>query len=87
MTQDWYLVLFLLIPAAFATGWWISRKKHVENHFKSKRNLYPDYFRGLNYVLNEQPDKAIEIFIKMIEISSFKLDPIIFTKIVDDSFT
>ncbi len=70
MNQDWYFVIFLLIPVAFIAGWLISRNKHLENHFKSRKNLYPDYFRGLNYVLNEQPDKAIEIFIKMIEVDS-----------------
>ena len=29
-----------------------------------------EYFKGLNYLLNEQPDKAIEIFIHMVEADS-----------------
>ncbi len=62
------MVLFLLIPVAFVAGWWASRKKYISTYIKSRRNFYPDYFRGLNYVLNEQPDKEIEIFVKMIEV-------------------
>ena len=29
-----------------------------------------DYFHGINYLLNEQPDKAIEVFIKVLEVDS-----------------
>lgn len=29
-----------------------------------------DYFKGLNYLLNEEPDKAIDIFIKLIEVDN-----------------
>lgn len=29
-----------------------------------------DYFKGLNFVLNEEPDKAIEVFIKALEVDS-----------------
>lgn len=34
------------------------------------RRTDPAYFQGLNYVLNEQPDKAIDVFIKMAEVDS-----------------
>ncbi len=29
-----------------------------------------DYFQGINFLLNEQPDKAIEVFIRMLEVDS-----------------
>lgn len=29
-----------------------------------------DYFKGLNFVLNEEPDKAIEVFMKALEVDS-----------------
>lgn len=32
--------------------------------------MFPDYFKGLNYLINEQPDKAIEVFVKMLEVDS-----------------
>lgn len=32
--------------------------------------LSPEYFKGLNYLLNEQPDKAIDVFIRLLEVNS-----------------
>lgn len=32
--------------------------------------LRRDYFRGLNYLINEEPDKAVDVFIKLMEIDS-----------------
>ena len=60
-------VLFLLLPIAAASGWFAARK-----HYKPIRHdLVPkDYFVGLNFLLNEQPDKAVEVFIKMLEVNS-----------------
>ena len=35
------------------------------------RNDYtPAYFKGLNFLLNEQPDKAIDVFVRMLEVDS-----------------
>ncbi len=63
--------LLLLLPVAAATGWLAGRKGGV---FGITRSTFhrpaPEYFRGLNYLLNEQPDKAIEIFIRMVEVDS-----------------
>lgn len=67
MTADDMLVIrCLLLPVAFLSGWMLSRKR---SNFSSSK-VSPDYFKGLNYVLNEQPDKAIEVFIKMLEVDS-----------------
>ena len=35
-----------------------------------RSRIHPEYFKGLSYIINEQPDKAIEIFIKMLEVDS-----------------
>ncbi len=32
--------------------------------------LGPEYIKGLNYLLNEQQDKAIDVFIRMLEVNS-----------------
>ncbi|WP_038764760.1 lipopolysaccharide assembly protein LapB [Burkholderia pseudomallei] len=62
----WWL---LAIPVAFALGWMASR--YDLNKLLSERaNLPRSYFRGLNFLLNEQPDKAIDAFIEVA-----KLDP------------
>ena len=64
-------VLWLLLPVAAGTGWWAARNssRHTERGGES-RGLRFDYFQGINYLLNEQPDKALDVFIKLIEVDS-----------------
>ncbi len=62
-------LLLLLLPVAAASGWWVARRgTHKEQGARVERN--PTYFKGLNYLLNEQPDKAIDVFIKLLEVDS-----------------
>lgn len=59
-------LLFLLLPVAAASGWIAARR-----HYKPVKDPIPkEYFIGLDFLLNEQPDKAVEIFIKMLEVNS-----------------
>ena len=67
---DLLLLICLLLPLAFYSGWWIARKNEYRKSPEAVTAMNPDYFKGLNYVLNEQPDKAIEVFIKMLEVDS-----------------
>ncbi len=57
-------LLWLLLPVAAASGWYAARRSDD----RGRRRLTPDYFRGLHYLLNDQPDRAIEVFIKVLEI-------------------
>ncbi len=59
-------ILFLLLPVAAASGWWLARRQRPAEEAES-RQLPPDYFRGLSYLLDDQHDKAIDIFIRMLE--------------------
>jgi len=62
-------LLWLLLPVAAATGWWIGRRRGTRAEADgAEEALRSDYFRGINYLLNEQPDKAIEVFIKVLEV-------------------
>jgi len=70
MNIDWIFLLILLLPVAAVSGWFAARASNGRNPKEHLRQIHPDYFKGLNYVLNEQPDKAIEIFIKMLEVDS-----------------
>ncbi|MEI7038104.1 lipopolysaccharide assembly protein LapB [Fulvimonas yonginensis] len=60
-------VLVLLVPAAFASGWFAARRAAVHHSGMRVSELSSDYFRGLNYLLNEEQDKAIEVFLKLAE--------------------
>ncbi|MGD8742665.1 MAG: lipopolysaccharide assembly protein LapB, partial [Granulosicoccaceae bacterium] len=62
-------LLFLLLPVAAITGWYFGRRERSAPR-ASTTNLASDYFRGLNYLLNEEPDKAIEVFIQMVEVDN-----------------
>lgn len=67
MTLD-LSVLALLVLAAFLTGWVLARRDPTAAVGAQADRLRRNYFRGLNYLLNEQPDKAIEVFLQIAEI-------------------
>jgi lipopolysaccharide biosynthesis regulator YciM len=64
-------LLWLLLPIAAASGWFAAaRNARRLAAPQSQAPLRADYFRGINFLLNEQPDKAIEVFIKVLEVDS-----------------
>jgi lipopolysaccharide biosynthesis regulator YciM len=71
MSADWITLLILLLPVAALSGWWAAKAAGNRSNAGGRQHpIHPEYFKGLNYVLNEQPDKAIEIFVKMVEVDS-----------------
>src|SRR6476660_4080986 len=62
-------LLFLLLPIAALSGWVIGRRGSERTSGARVSELSTNYFRGLNYLLNEQQDKAIEVFLKLAEIN------------------
>ena len=61
---EWIL---LLLPVAAASGWWAARRRDAGQSGSGSAHD-PAFFRGLNYLLDEQPDKAIDIFVKLAEV-------------------
>ncbi len=62
---------WLLLPVAAVSGWYAAMRSTRAAHPRpSVPSLRSDYFKGLNYLLNEQPDKAIKIFVRMLEVDS-----------------
>jgi len=61
--------LFLLLPLAVLSGWIIGRRS-LSVKRKSISDIPLDYLKGLNLLLDEQPDKAIDLFIQMLEVNS-----------------
>ncbi len=58
-------MLWLLLPVAAASGWYVARREYQKKAKHSSSNLPQDYYKGLNYILNEEPDKAIDVFMKL----------------------
>jgi lipopolysaccharide biosynthesis regulator YciM len=63
-------LLLLLLPVAAASGWWMAKRGEARRRRKSGTGLSSDYYRGLNYLLNEEQDKALEVFLRLMEIDS-----------------
>lgn len=61
------LVCAALLPVAAASGWYLSKRSGERRRHARVSELSSSYFRGLNYLLNEQPDKAIEVFLQLAE--------------------
>lgn len=59
--------LLLLIPAVFGLGWWASRLD-LRQARRDPREAPQAYFKGLNLLLNEQQDKAIDAFIEAVQL-------------------
>jgi len=64
--EPWWL---LFVPVLFALGW-IAARVDVRHLLSESRTLPDSYFKGLNFLLNEQPDRAIDAFVEVA-----KLDP------------
>src|SRR5919201_5081419 len=62
--EYWWL---LALPLFFALGW-LAARIDIKQLLSESRALPMSYFRGLNFLLNEQPDKAIEAFIEVVKV-------------------
>ncbi|WP_019141731.1 lipopolysaccharide assembly protein LapB [Noviherbaspirillum massiliense] len=60
--ETWWL---LSIPIFFSLGW-IAARIDIKQLVSESRSLPKGYFKGLNFLLNEQPDKAIDAFIEIV---------------------
>ena len=58
--EPWWL---LALPGFFILGW-IAARIDIKQLVNESRALPHSYFKGLNFLLNEQPDQAIEAFIE-----------------------
>ncbi|MBK6981099.1 MAG: lipopolysaccharide assembly protein LapB [Betaproteobacteria bacterium] len=59
--EFWWL---LALPVFFGMGW-IAARVDLKSLLSESRQMPSSYFRGLNFLLNEQPDKAIESFLQV----------------------
>lgn len=59
----------LLIPLFFGLGWAAARVD-MRQVVHESRALPRSYFQGLNFLLNEQPDKAIDSFLEVAKVDS-----------------
>lgn len=63
------LLLGLLLVAA-ALGYLVARLTARRPVERRDRGVHPDYLKGLNYLLNDETDRAIDVFVRMVEVDS-----------------
>src|SRR5215813_4812118 len=61
----WWLIGLPII--FFALGW-LAARIDIKQLLTESRALPTSYFRGLNFLINQQPDKAIEAFIEVVKV-------------------
>ncbi|MFM2344117.1 MAG: hypothetical protein RLZZ210_727 [Pseudomonadota bacterium] len=59
--------LWIALFIAFGLGWLFARYD-IKSVLKNNNKLPIQYFKGLQYILNEQPDKAIDAFIQVAQL-------------------
>lgn len=62
--------LLIACPAAVVCAWLTGWSNNRRNQSKVPVRLRRDYFKGLNYLINEEPDKAVDVFVKLLEVDS-----------------
>lgn len=64
------IVWILIFLIAIGVAWFLGYRARPKEEAPRKINLPRDYLIGLNFLLNEETDKAVDIFIKMLEVDS-----------------
>jgi lipopolysaccharide biosynthesis regulator YciM len=72
--MDFELWWLLPIVAVFFALGWIAARIDIKHLMRESRALPLSYFRGLNFLLNEEPDKAIESFIEVVKVDPQTID-------------
>ena len=60
-------LLFLLLPVAAAYGWYMGRRSAQQNKQDEANRLSRDYVAGVNFLLSNQQDKAVDLFLDMLK--------------------
>ena len=68
--EYWWL---LVVPLFFGLGW-LAARIDIGHLLTESRSVPASYFKGLNFLLNEQPDKAIEAFIEVATVGNETAD-------------
>lgn len=59
-------LLFLLLPVAAAYGWYMGRRSAQQDKQQEASRLSRDYVAGVNFLLSNQQDKAVDLFLDML---------------------
>lgn len=68
--SEWLVIL--LLPVAAWSGWWIAMRKEAREWRADKSRSA--YFEGLSFLLNDQTDRAVDVFLNMANVNRQAVD-------------
>lgn len=68
--NEWLVIL--LLPVAAWSGWWLAMRREAREMRADKSRAA--YFEGLNFLLNDQTDRAVDVFLNMANINQQAID-------------
>lgn len=60
-------LLFLLLPIAALYGWYMGYRSAKKNQEDASNKLSRDYVTGVNFLLSNQTEKAVDLFLSMLQ--------------------
>jgi lipopolysaccharide biosynthesis regulator YciM len=67
-------ILFLLLPIAAAYGWYMGHRSAQQDKQKQSHQISRQYVAGLNLLLSDQSDKAVDHFIELLQVDDETID-------------
>ncbi|RKS87712.1 lipopolysaccharide biosynthesis regulator YciM [Orbus hercynius] len=67
-------LLFLLLPIAASYGWYMGGRSAKQKYRNESNRLSREYVDGLNFLLSNQRDKAVDLFLDMLKEDSGTLE-------------
>ncbi|MGY3569260.1 lipopolysaccharide assembly protein LapB [Vibrio sp. SCSIO 43135] len=67
-------ILFLLLPIAAAYGWYMGNRSAKQDKQKHSNQISRQYVTGLNLLLSDQSDKAVDHFIELLQVDDETID-------------
>lgn len=67
-------LLFLLLPIAAAYGWYMGNRSARHDKQEQSHQISRQYVTGLNLLLSDQSDKAVDHFIELLQVDNDTID-------------
>ncbi|MFD2177393.1 lipopolysaccharide assembly protein LapB [Veronia pacifica] len=67
-------LLFLLLPLAAGYGWYMGNRNARHQRQDKSHHLSRQYVAGLNLLLSDQSDKAVDLFIDLLQVDNDTID-------------
>jgi lipopolysaccharide biosynthesis regulator YciM len=67
-------LLFLLLPIAAAYGWYMGQRSVKHDRQEQSHQISRQYMTGLNLLLSDQSDKAVDHFIELLQVDNETID-------------